>query len=148
MRIVTGALGLALMTVGAVLLVTGGQLKDVALWLAGAIVLHDGIVAPLVLGVGLLLAAVPARGTVRGALIVAGCLTVVALPVAAAAGNAEEPDRAAAGLRTQLAAGARGGRGAHGGAAGGAVDQAAGAAALNSWRTHRPGRSVTVSAWA
>ncbi|TQK50835.1 hypothetical protein FBY35_1191 [Streptomyces sp. SLBN-118] len=81
MRIVTGALGLALMTVGAVLLVTGGQLKDVALWLAGAIVLHDGIVAPLVLGVGLLLAAVPARGTVRGALIVAGCLTVVALPV-------------------------------------------------------------------
>ncbi|MET7619389.1 hypothetical protein [Streptomyces sp. NPDC005408] len=81
MRIVTGALGLALMTVGAALLLTGGQLKDVALWLAGAIVLHDGIIAPLVLGVGLLLAAVPARGTVRGALVVAGCLTVVALPV-------------------------------------------------------------------
>ncbi|WP_327327208.1 hypothetical protein [Streptomyces sp. NBC_01210] len=41
---------------------TGGQLKDVALWPAGAIVLHDGVVAPLVLGTGLLLAAVPARG--------------------------------------------------------------------------------------
>ncbi|MBT2392357.1 hypothetical protein ACFO9E_04905 [Streptomyces maoxianensis] len=80
MRIVTGALGLALMAVGATLLLTGGQLKDVALWLAGAIVLHDGIIAPLVLGVGLLLAAVPARGTARGALVVAGCLTVIALP--------------------------------------------------------------------
>lgn len=80
MRIVTGALGLALMAVGATLLLTGGQLKDVALWLAGAIVLHDGIIAPLVLGVGLLLAAVPARGTVRGALVVAGCLTVITLP--------------------------------------------------------------------
>jgi hypothetical protein len=91
MRIVTGALGLALMTVGAVLLLTGGQLKDVALWLAGAIVLHDGIVAPLVLGVGLLLAAVPARGTVRGALIVAGCLTVVALPVLLRPGTPKNP---------------------------------------------------------
>ncbi|WP_405603701.1 hypothetical protein OG741_32605 [Streptomyces sp. NBC_01410] len=91
MRIVTGALGLALMTVGAVLLVTGGQLKDVALWLAGAIVLHDGIVAPLVLGVGLLLAAVPARGTVRGALVVAGCLTVVALPVLLRPGTPKNP---------------------------------------------------------
>ncbi|MFF4232825.1 hypothetical protein [Streptomyces sp. NPDC001820] len=80
MRIVTGALGLALMAVGATLLLTGGQVKDVALWLAGAIVLHDGMIAPLVLGVGLLLAAVPARGTVRGALVVAGCLTVIALP--------------------------------------------------------------------
>ena len=91
MRIVTGALGLALMTVGAVLLLTGGQLKDVALWLAGAIVLNDGIVAPLVLGVGLLLAAVPARGTVRGALIVAGCLTVVALPVLLRPGTPKNP---------------------------------------------------------
>ncbi|MEU3917555.1 hypothetical protein [Streptomyces sp. NPDC029004] len=91
MRIVTGALGVALMTVGAVLLLTGGQLKDVALWLAGAIVLHDGIVAPLVLGVGLLLAAVPARGTVRGALIVAGCLTAVALPVLLRPGTPKNP---------------------------------------------------------
>lgn len=32
------------------------------------------------LGVGLLLAAVPARGTVRGGLVVAGCLTMIALP--------------------------------------------------------------------
>jgi hypothetical protein len=61
-------------------LLTGGQVVDVALWLAGAIVLHDGLVAPLVLAAGLLLSSVPARGTVRGALVVAGCLTAIALP--------------------------------------------------------------------
>ena len=91
MRIVTGGVGLALMAVGASLLVTGGQLKDVALWLAGAIVLNDGIIAPLVLGIGLLLAAVPARGTVRGALVVAGCLTMVALPVLLRPGRPTNP---------------------------------------------------------
>ncbi|MFF8841327.1 hypothetical protein ACF08N_01135 [Streptomyces sp. NPDC015127] len=80
-RLVTGAVGLTLMGVGASLLVSGGQLRDVALWLAGAIVLHDGIIAPVVLGIGLLLAGLPARGMLRGALITAGCLTFVALPV-------------------------------------------------------------------
>ena len=91
MRIVTGALGIVLMAVGAVLLATGGQIKDVALWLAGAVVLHDGIIAPLVLGIGLLLAAVPARGAVRGALVVAGCLTMVALPVLLRPGRPTNP---------------------------------------------------------
>ncbi|MEU4498676.1 hypothetical protein AB0F96_35855 [Streptomyces sp. NPDC023998] len=91
MRIVTGALGIVLMAVGATLLATGGQIKDVALWLAGAIVLNDGIIAPLVLGIGLLLAAVPTRGTVRGALVVAGCLTMVALPVLLRPGRPTNP---------------------------------------------------------
>jgi hypothetical protein len=91
MRIVTGALGIVLMAVGATLLAAGGQIKDVALWLAGAIVLHDGIIAPLVLGIGLLLAAVPARGAVRGALVVAGCLTMVALPVLLRPGRPTNP---------------------------------------------------------
>ncbi|WP_405804711.1 MULTISPECIES: hypothetical protein [unclassified Streptomyces] len=91
MRMVTGALGIVLMAVGATLLATGGQIKDVALWLAGAIVLNDGIIAPLVLGIGLLLAAVPARGTVRGALVVAGCLTMVALPVLLRPGRPTNP---------------------------------------------------------
>ncbi|MFK4227616.1 hypothetical protein [Streptomyces sp. NPDC019890] len=91
MRIATGALGIVLMAVGATLLATGGQIKDVALWLAGAIVLHDGIIAPLVLGIGLLLAAVPARGAVRGALVVAGCLTMVALPVLLRPGRPTNP---------------------------------------------------------
>jgi hypothetical protein len=91
MRVVTGALGVALMAVGGALLLSGGQLKDVALWLAGAVVLHDGIVAPLVLAVGLLLASVPARGTVRGALVVAGCLTAIALPALLAPGTPRNP---------------------------------------------------------
>ncbi|NUL06856.1 hypothetical protein HRW07_27205, partial [Streptomyces lunaelactis] len=91
MRIVTGALGVALMAVGAALLLTGGQVKDVAIWLAGSVVLHDGIIAPLVIATGLLLAAVPSRGTVRAALLVAGCLTAIALPALLAPGNPTNP---------------------------------------------------------
>lgn len=53
---------------------------DVVVWLGGALVLHDGIIAPLVLAAGLLVAAVPARGLVRGALITGGALVLVTLP--------------------------------------------------------------------
>ncbi|MGW7358556.1 hypothetical protein ACWGI0_18475 [Streptomyces sp. NPDC054802] len=91
MRTALGAAGLALMAVGLYLLVTGGQFKDVALWLAGAVVLHDLLVAPLVLAVGLLLALLPARGLLRGALVTAGCLTVIALPVLLAPGTPHNP---------------------------------------------------------
>jgi hypothetical protein len=91
MRTALGAAGLALMAVGLYLLVTGGQFKDVALWLAGAVVLHDLLVAPLVLAVGLLLALLPARGLLRGALVTAGCLTVIALPVLLAPGTPRNP---------------------------------------------------------
>jgi hypothetical protein len=91
MRTALGAAGLALMAVGLYLLVTGGQFKGVALWLAGAVVLHDLLVAPLVLAVGLLLALLPARGLLRGALVTAGCLTVIALPVLLAPGTPHNP---------------------------------------------------------
>ncbi|MFB7631367.1 hypothetical protein ACFC0M_10535 [Streptomyces sp. NPDC056149] len=57
------------------------ELTGVVVWLGGAIVLHDAVIAPLVLVVGLVLARSGARGPARGALIVAGALTVVALPV-------------------------------------------------------------------
>ncbi|WP_254705643.1 hypothetical protein [Streptomyces vilmorinianum] len=80
-RYVCGAVGVGLMGVGVWLIVRTGTFWDVLVWLVGAIVLHDGVIAPLVLAVGLLVAAVPARGVVRGGLIVAGCLTLVALPV-------------------------------------------------------------------
>ncbi|MEU8890203.1 hypothetical protein [Streptomyces sp. NPDC048442] len=98
-RMAAGAVGVALMGIGAVLAVGTGDVVGVALWLAGAIVAHDGLIAPVVLGVGLLLGLLlggprgePLRGplggprlraygAVRGALIVAGCLTLVALPV-------------------------------------------------------------------
>ncbi|MFE5617406.1 hypothetical protein [Streptomyces sp. NPDC056463] len=86
-----GALGVALMGLGAVLVVRTGTVAEVVLWLAGAIVLHDGVIAPLVLGVGLLIAAVPVRGPVRGGLIVAGSLTLVALPLMVRPGAPPNP---------------------------------------------------------
>ncbi len=81
MRTLLGVLGGAGMALGVWLLLGVRDPLDVAVWLAGALVLHDGLVAPLVLGTGLLLGGLRARGAVRGALIVAGSLTAVALPV-------------------------------------------------------------------
>ncbi|OII62612.1 hypothetical protein BJP40_27830 [Streptomyces sp. CC53] len=81
-RWVLGAAGVTLMGVGAWLLADTRTPWDVVVWLAGAVVLHDAVVAPLVLGLGLLVARTgTARGVVRGALVVAGGLTLVALPV-------------------------------------------------------------------
>ncbi|WP_328923821.1 hypothetical protein OG429_03720 [Streptomyces sp. NBC_00190] len=91
MRTTVGAVGAALLGYGVLLLFDGGQYLDVAVWLAGAVALHDGIVAPLVLAVGLLLAGVRASRTVRGALIVAASLTVVALPVLLRPGTRNNP---------------------------------------------------------
>jgi hypothetical protein len=54
---------------------------DVLVWLAGAVVLHDGVIAPLVLVAGLLISGLKNRGLLRGTLLTAGCLTLVALPV-------------------------------------------------------------------
>ncbi|MEV6408957.1 hypothetical protein AB0M58_39510 [Streptomyces bobili] len=80
-RVLTGAAGLALMGVGASLLLDVRDLTGVLLWLGGAVVLHDAVIAPVVLLVGLVLVRGGARGPVRGALLVAGALTAVALPV-------------------------------------------------------------------
>ncbi|MFE6686265.1 hypothetical protein ACFVFQ_07265 [Streptomyces sp. NPDC057743] len=81
-RLVVGVLGAALLGVGAWLLLDDvRELAGVAVWLAGAVVLHDAVIAPLVLLAGLVLGRGGLRGPVRGALIVAGALTVVALPV-------------------------------------------------------------------
>ncbi|MGW7365924.1 hypothetical protein ACWGI8_21425 [Streptomyces sp. NPDC054841] len=83
MRVVVGAVGVALMGFGAWLLFGAGDVRDpwdAVVWLGGAVVLHDGLIAPLVLAVGFLLAALPARGTLRAGLIVCGALTLIALP--------------------------------------------------------------------
>lgn len=80
-RFLAGAVGVALMGVGVSLLLDVRDLADVVLWLGGAVVLHDALIAPLVLSAGLLLVRGGARGPVRAALIVAGSLTVVAVPV-------------------------------------------------------------------
>ncbi|MCZ4119204.1 hypothetical protein [Streptomyces sp. H39-S7] len=85
-RIALGAVGVAAMTFGAVQLFTDRQVRepvDVLLWLAGAIVLHDAALTPVVLAVGAVLSRwLPphVRRPVRGGLITAACLTAVALP--------------------------------------------------------------------
>lgn len=80
-RVLVGAAGVALMGVGASLLTDVRELTGVLVWLGGAVVLHDMLLAPLVLLAGLVLVRGRARGPVRGALVVGGALTVVALPV-------------------------------------------------------------------
>ncbi|WP_406430913.1 hypothetical protein OHB00_03005 [Streptomyces sp. NBC_00631] len=80
-RVLVGAVGVALMGVGASLLTDVRDLTGVLVWLGGAVVLHDALIAPLVLLAGLVLVRGRVRGPVRGALVVAGALTVVALPV-------------------------------------------------------------------
>ncbi|MEU4931943.1 hypothetical protein AB0G54_36495 [Streptomyces yokosukanensis] len=82
LRLLAGAAGLALMGVGASLLLDRQQdLMGVLEWLGGAVVLHDALLAPVVLLLGLVLVRGGVRGPVRGALLVAGALTAVALPV-------------------------------------------------------------------
>ncbi|MFG2367274.1 hypothetical protein ACGFY3_37505 [Streptomyces mirabilis] len=81
LRLLAGAAGLALMGVGVFLLLDVQDLMGVLEWLGGAVVLHDALIAPLVLLVGLVLVRGGVRGPVRGALLVAGALTAVALPV-------------------------------------------------------------------
>ncbi|MFK8911975.1 hypothetical protein [Streptomyces sp. YS-3] len=80
-RYAVGALGLALMGLGVSLVWAQGP-WDVAVWLAGAVVLHDGLIAPLVLlvGVGVVAARPRVRGPLRAALVTGGCLTAIALP--------------------------------------------------------------------
>ncbi|APU44171.1 hypothetical protein BSL84_04375 [Streptomyces sp. TN58] len=53
----------------------------VLVWLGGALVLHDVFVAPLVLAAGLLVAAGAAGRAVRAALITAGAVVLVVLPL-------------------------------------------------------------------
>jgi hypothetical protein len=91
LRVTAAAAGLVLMGVGVSLL---GDVRDptgVLLWLGGAVVLHDALIAPMVLLVGLVLVRGGARGPVRGALLVAGALTAVALPVLLRPGRTANP---------------------------------------------------------
>ncbi|MGC9540985.1 hypothetical protein [Streptomyces sp. UG1] len=81
LRVAVGVAGVALMGVGASLLMEVRDLWGVLVWLGGAVVLHDAVIAPVVLLAGLLLVRGGVRGPVRGALLVAGALTAVALPV-------------------------------------------------------------------
>jgi hypothetical protein len=85
-RLVLGAAGGLLTAFGVFRLVTevpGRGLLGLAVWLAGALVLHDAVLSPAVLGIGAGLRKVPARGRtyLQGALIAGGTVTVVAVPM-------------------------------------------------------------------
>ncbi|MFB7176223.1 hypothetical protein ACFCYI_00745 [Streptomyces sp. NPDC056257] len=92
-RYVTGALGLLTAAWGVRLLLSRPEPWRIAVWLGGAVVVHDAFVAPLVLAIGALAAAagLRLRGIPRGALIVAGSLTAVALPPLLRPGGVANP---------------------------------------------------------
>jgi len=84
-RVLVGALGLAAAGYGVVSLLDIGvdNLVAAGLWLAGGVAVHDGVVAPLTIALGLLLARVwrGLPGPVVAGLVVLGTVTVVAVPV-------------------------------------------------------------------
>jgi len=85
-RIALAAAGGLLLIFGVFRLVTEldtGDLVVLGLWLAAAVALHDGLIAPIVVGTGVLLTGVPARARryVQGALIVGALITVIAMPL-------------------------------------------------------------------
>ncbi|MEU9861949.1 hypothetical protein AB0D99_13795 [Streptomyces sp. NPDC047971] len=81
-RHLVGGCGIALMAFGGSLLVELPDAWRVGVWLVAGVLVHDGLIAPLVYAVAALGAAVGLRprGVPRAALIVAGSLTLIALP--------------------------------------------------------------------
>jgi hypothetical protein len=92
LRIAVGTAGVAGMALGTVLLASPqvGERLAVLWWLGGAVLLHDGVLVPVVLAVGAVLPP-RLRRSARGALITAACLTVVALPVLLRPGHPANP---------------------------------------------------------
>ena len=85
-RIVLGVAGGALIAYGAVRLlsqvpITG--LLALAGWLVAAVIVHDGLIAPLVVAIGVALTRLPprARRYVQSALITGALITAVAVPL-------------------------------------------------------------------
>ncbi|MFD8008824.1 hypothetical protein [Streptomyces sp. NPDC058955] len=91
LRYGAGCLGLVLIGIGAWRVADQPDPLGVLVWLAGAVVLHDGIIAPLVLVVGLSLVGRPERGVLRGALVVAGSLVLITLPLLLRPGEPPNP---------------------------------------------------------
>ncbi|MFD0369601.1 hypothetical protein [Streptomyces sp. NPDC127114] len=91
LRYGAGALGLGLIGLGAWLVAVEPDPAGVLAWLVGALVLHDGILAPLVLAAGLLLVGRPQRGLLRGTLVVAGSVVLVTLPLLVRPGEPPNP---------------------------------------------------------
>ncbi|MEU3825439.1 hypothetical protein AB0F36_08945 [Streptomyces sp. NPDC029080] len=93
-RLLLGAAGTALAAVGAVRLLTGtrpGTVGDVLVWGGSLLVLHDGVLVPAVLAVGLLSAGGRLGGVWRAGLLTAGTVTLVASPVLLRPGRPANP---------------------------------------------------------
>jgi hypothetical protein len=86
-RVALGAAGVLLGLFGIFRLLTQIDSYDLLVlfvWLIGALIIHDGILSPLVLGVGAVLAkTLPprARTFVQGGLIAGAAVTVIAIPM-------------------------------------------------------------------
>ncbi len=98
-RVVAIGSGVVLATYGAVRLLTdvpGASLLRLAVWLAGAVVLSDLVISPLVVAVGVALRRwLPDRGRryLQAFLIMAAMITVVAAPLICRQGSAP-PEKA------------------------------------------------------
>jgi hypothetical protein len=95
-RIALGVAGGLLLTFGLFRLVTELDPDDLfvlGVWLAAAVVLHDGLVAPITVGTGVALTRVPprARRYLQGALLVGALITIIAIPLIWRQGTQAEP---------------------------------------------------------
>ena len=86
-RLMLGIAGGALMAYGAWRILGTAQLtrpRTLALWLVGAVVVHDGVLAPMTMTIGYVLGKIfrpRGRRYVAGALVTAAMLTAVAAPL-------------------------------------------------------------------
>lgn len=109
-RLVAYGAGAALVCVGVAGLVTHTSATHPAgwfIWFAGAAVVHDAVVAPLVLAAGLLVRRLPAtyRAVVRAAVVPAAVVVLVALPMVLGLGRRRDvPSRLPLAYGTNLAA--------------------------------------------
>lgn len=85
-RIVLGLIGGAMIIYGAARLLHGlppALLALLGAWLLGALLIHHGVVSPAIIAVGAALRRVPdrARAFLQGGLIMAGAVSVIAVPL-------------------------------------------------------------------
>lgn len=97
LRLVLGGFGVALIGYGVLRILqnpTHSHPRELAVWLAGALVLHDALIAPAVIGTGWLLArTLPsrARSFVQGGLVVAAMVSVVGIFLVERQGKTASP---------------------------------------------------------
>ncbi|WP_062348313.1 hypothetical protein [Herbidospora yilanensis] len=91
LRLSLGAAGVALVGVGLFFLLPLPGLLGVVVWFAGAVALHDVLIGPIVLATGVLVARLPDRAVVRGALITMGGLVLITVPALLRPGPSPNP---------------------------------------------------------